>query len=155
MRTPPLLADFSHARACKPFCENSLTLPELPDIRRLLLGMKPSHDQRKLSGSHKYTEEQLIRKISGIMQNSDFVFANGQIATEKELLTFMYKINFLVARKDLADGYIDRKYFEDNNYLSTENIEFGYDWEVHPAFRWALYPEARDIFSGIDLPNLV
>ena len=29
MRTPPLLADFSHARACKPFCENSLTLPEL------------------------------------------------------------------------------------------------------------------------------
>ena len=27
MRIPPLLADFSHARACKPFCENSLTLP--------------------------------------------------------------------------------------------------------------------------------
>ena len=24
---PPLLADFSHARACKPFCEKSLTLP--------------------------------------------------------------------------------------------------------------------------------
>ena len=32
MRTPPLLADFTHARACKPFCENSLTLPGcLPD----------------------------------------------------------------------------------------------------------------------------
>ena len=29
MRTPPLLADFSHARACKPFCENSLTLPPM------------------------------------------------------------------------------------------------------------------------------
>ena len=29
MRTPPLLADFSHARPCKPFCENSLTLPKL------------------------------------------------------------------------------------------------------------------------------
>ena len=28
MRTPPLLADFSHARPCKPFCENSLTLPQ-------------------------------------------------------------------------------------------------------------------------------
>ena len=128
---------------------------ELPDIRRLLLGMKPSHSQRKLSGSHKYTEDQLIRKISGIMQNNRFVFSNGQIATEKELLTFMYKINFLIARKDLADGYIDRKYFEDNNYLSTEYIEFGYDWEVHPAFRWALYPEARDIFSSINLPDLL
>ena len=28
MRTPPLLADFSHARACKPFCEKYLTLPD-------------------------------------------------------------------------------------------------------------------------------
>ena len=27
MRMPPLLADFSHAKACKPFCEKSLTLP--------------------------------------------------------------------------------------------------------------------------------
>ncbi|WP_207738262.1 hypothetical protein, partial [Anaeromassilibacillus sp. 1001302B_160321_C8] len=26
-RMPPLLADFSHARACKPFCEKYLTLP--------------------------------------------------------------------------------------------------------------------------------
>ena len=32
MRTPPLLADFSHARACKPFCENSLTLPQEDNI---------------------------------------------------------------------------------------------------------------------------
>ena len=31
MRMPPLLADFSHARACKPFCENSLTLPLLEE----------------------------------------------------------------------------------------------------------------------------
>ena len=28
MRTPPLLADFTHIRVCKPFCENSLTLPK-------------------------------------------------------------------------------------------------------------------------------
>ena len=26
---PPLLADFTHARPCKPFCEKYLTLPEL------------------------------------------------------------------------------------------------------------------------------
>ncbi len=27
MRTPPLLADFIHSRACKPICTKSLTLP--------------------------------------------------------------------------------------------------------------------------------
>ena len=34
MRTPPLLADFSHARACKPFCENSLTLPAIATMAK-------------------------------------------------------------------------------------------------------------------------
>ena len=34
MRTPPLLADFSHARPCKPFCENSLTLPIIPLVKQ-------------------------------------------------------------------------------------------------------------------------
>ena len=28
---PPLLVDLIHARACKPFCEKSLTLPEVLD----------------------------------------------------------------------------------------------------------------------------
>ena len=27
---PPLLADFTHARPCKPFCEKYLTLPIVP-----------------------------------------------------------------------------------------------------------------------------
>lgn len=26
---PPLLADFTHARVCKPFCEKFLTLPDM------------------------------------------------------------------------------------------------------------------------------
>ena len=29
MKMPPLLADFTHARPCKPFCEKYLTLPAL------------------------------------------------------------------------------------------------------------------------------
>lgn len=128
---------------------------ELPDIEYLLLGMKPSHGQKKLSGAYKYTEEGLIRKIEGLQQRKSMPFANGKTASSKELLTFMYKINFLVARKDLPDGYIDRKYFEDDKYLSTEAIEFGYNWEIHPAFRWALYPECKDIVSDVDVPSLI
>lgn len=79
----------------------------------------------------------------------------GELAAEDEEIV-RFKSSFFKS-STYAKIHNERplRIFEDNNYLSTENIEFGYDWEVHPAFRWALYPEARDIFSGIDLPNLV
>lgn len=128
---------------------------ELPDVERLLLGMKPSREAKKMAGSFVYEEKKLLAKIDGIMQKGQFVFANGKVANNEDLLAFMYKINFLVARKDLSDGYIDRKYFEENRYISNNRVDFGYKWEIHPAFRWALYPESRDIFSDLDLPNLI
>ena len=34
---PPLLADFTHARPCKPFCEKYLTLPLLTAPKYLTL----------------------------------------------------------------------------------------------------------------------
>lgn len=126
---------------------------ELPDIERLLLGMKPSHEMKKTEKPFVYDKDRLIRKIKGIMQNGKFCFANNKECTVEELIAFMYKINFLNARKDLAGGFIDRKYFEDNKYIIANSVDFGYDWEVHPAFRWALYPETRDIFQYIDIPQ--
>ena len=126
---------------------------ELPDIERLLLGMKPSHDMKKTEKPFVYDKERLVRKIEGIMQNGKFYFANNKECTVEELIAFMYKINFLNARKDAAGGFIDRKYFEDNKYIISNSVNFGYDWEVHPAFRWALYPETRDIFRYTDIPK--
>jgi hypothetical protein len=41
----------------------------------------------------------------------------------------------------LESGEIQRKYFEDSRYLSSDFVDFGYDWEVHPAYRWALQPQ--------------
>lgn len=126
---------------------------ELPDIERLLLGMKPSHEMKKTEKPFVYDKERLVRKIEGIMQNGKFYFANNKECTVDELIAFMYKINFLNARKDAAGGFIDRKYFEDNKYITSNSVDFGYDWEVHPAFRWALYPETRDIFRYTDIPQ--
>lgn len=126
---------------------------ELPDIERLLLGMKPSHEMKKTEKPFVYDKERLVRKIEGIMQNGKFYFANNKECTVEELIAFMYKINFLNARKDAAGGFIDRKYFEDNKYIISNSVNFGYDWEVHPAFRWALYPETRDIFRYTDIPK--
>lgn len=126
---------------------------ELPDIERLLLGMKPSHEMKKTEKPFVYDKERLFRKIEGIMQNGKFYFANNKECTVDELVAFMYKINFLSARKDVPGGFIDRKYFEDNKYITSKSVDFGYDWEVHPAFRWALYPETRDIFRYTDIPQ--
>ena len=126
---------------------------ELPDIERLLLGMKPSHEMKKTDKPFVYDKERLIRKIEGIIQNGKFYFANNKECMVEELVTFMYKINFLNARKNVAGGFIDRKYFENNKYITVKSVDFGYDWEVHPAFRWALYPETRDIFRYTDIPE--
>ena len=45
MRTPPLLADFTHIRVCKPFCENSLTLP--------------TYDWAQFNKEHQYLQRQV------------------------------------------------------------------------------------------------
>lgn len=126
---------------------------ELPDIERLLLGMKPSHDNKKTDKPYVFNTEKLIRKVEGIMQNEKFYFINNHLCSAEELISFMYKINFIVARKDLKNGFIDRKYFEDNKYITSTFVDFGYDWEVHPAFRWALYPEAKDVLLYTEFPD--
>ena len=79
------------------------------------------------------------------------MFTNGKEATPQDLHHFMYKINFITARKEMEDGYIDRKFFEENQYLTSNFVDFGYDWEIHPAFRWAIEPNERDIFKKIEL----
>ena len=122
---------------------------ELPDIERLLFNMKPSKVEKKAKLSYVYNIDELLRKIQNIQQSGQFKFANGKIADAKELAAFMYKINFLTARKDQGDS-IERRYFEESRYLSHKFVDFGFDWEVHPAYRWALQPDKLDdIFSQL------
>jgi len=120
---------------------------ELPDIGRLLLGMKPSKEEKKARLGYVYGTDKLLRKISNIQQSGVFKFANGKIAEAKELAAFMYKINFLTARKETGT-LIERRYFEESRYLSNKFVDFGFDWEIHPAYRWALQPDnMADIFQ--------
>lgn len=126
---------------------------ELPDIERLLLGMKPNKKSLQASDGYIYNTSELINKISNIIEQGKFLTTSGKVATAKDLSQFLYKINFITARKEV-DGEIDRKYFEENRYLSTQVANFGYDWEVHPAFRWALQPDnIEDIFAKLRLSS--
>lgn len=124
---------------------------ELPNIDKLILGMRPTKIQRKTSQGYVYTTDTLLKKIRTIEEQGKFKWANSSIATTQELAAFLYKINFITARKKVSNG-IDRKYFEENRYLSNKFVDFGYDWEVHPAYRWALQPEdPLSIFSELEL----
>ena len=125
---------------------------ELPDVERLLFGMKPSRQDKKAGQGYSYTTDGILKKIENVMQSGEFKFANGKIADKKSLAAFMYKINFLTARKE--DGsFIQRKYFEESRYLSHQFADFGFDWEMHPAYRWALQPDnISDVFSQM-APN--
>jgi hypothetical protein len=126
---------------------------ELPDIERLLMNMKPNKKERLASLGYLYSTDTLLKKIENIKQQGSFTFSNGKPASNKDLAAFMYKINFLTARKKTAYG-IDRKYFEENRYLSNEFSDFGYDWEVHPAYRWALQPSTpKDIYKNLELTS--
>lgn len=125
---------------------------ELPSIENLLFGMRPSMKEKNAGFGYIYTTTQLMTKLNKIIQNNNFRFKNGNQATAKELAQFLYKINFLTARKVLDTGEIQRKYFEENRYLSSSFVDYGYDWEVHPAFRWALQPEdVNEIFDKLEL----
>lgn len=115
---------------------------ELPDIESLLLGMKPTKKEKQQGKGFLYTRAELEKKIDNILQNKKLKFSNGKLATKNELMFFLYKINFLTARKTLPDGKIDRKFFEEQRFvMANQNIDFGYEYEVHAAYRWALEPE--------------
>jgi hypothetical protein len=125
---------------------------ELPDIERLVLNMKPNRQEKLHSTGYIYRTDELLAKLKKIMGQGAFTFANKREASARDLAQFLYKINFLTARKQLASGEIDRKYFEENRYLSTQFTDYGYEWEIHPAYRWALQPEnLEDIYNQLEL----
>lgn len=125
---------------------------EFPQIERLLLNMKPSRKEIDKGEGYIYDTNKLKHKIRNIFEQGKFTFQNGKVANENDIIQFLYKINFITARKVLGSGHIDRKFFEENRFLSTQLTNYGYDWEIHPAFRWALQPEdSFNMFKKIDL----
>lgn len=110
---------------------------ELKNIRNLLLMMKTSKKDECIS-QNLYTTGQLNKKIGKIIGAADLRFFQTPIApSASEVSAFLYKISFLTARKDTQNEII-RKYFDDHRYITPDMHDSGFNWEVHPAFRWAL-----------------
>lgn len=129
---------------------------ELPDVQRLILGMRPNKKELQDGRGWIYSTDELIKKLNTIAEQGKFKNAGGLVVSSRELAQFLYKINFLIARKQSngESGSIERVYFEENRYLSSEFRDFGYEWEVHPAFRRHLQPEQSfALFKSVDLSS--
>lgn len=127
---------------------------EMPELSRLIFGMKPTKREKTAKESYYYTTDLLVAKLKNIEQGGKFKFADRKEATIKELAQFLYKINFIIATKQTDSGPVQRKYFEESRYLINQFADFGYAWEVHPAYRWALQPDRLDsIFLTLQLSS--
>ncbi len=124
---------------------------ELPEIEKLVYNMGPTTKQaREKDKRWLYTNDELLKKLKNIMQNHSFRFNGGKAVTAKSLAEFLYKIDFLIARNEEPDGSIKWTHFDQNRMLQSQFVDFGYKWEVHPAYRWALQPKnVHEIMDSI------
>lgn len=71
--------------------------------------------------------------------------------TPQSLAAFLYKINFITARKSTGSEIL-RVYYDENQYIYNDFTDFGYSYEIHPAYRWALQPSSpAALFRQIEL----
>ena len=135
-----VFSDYSHGRI------TDLTLEfksEMPEVERLLYNMKPtSKAQLTKEKRWLYTGDELITKIKNIQQNHNLSFRNKSLPTPKAIAEFLYKIDFIIARDEDERGQTRWTHFDQNRMLQSQFVDFGYRWEVHPAYRWALQPRS-------------
>lgn len=75
----------------------------------------------------------------------------GKRLPPQSLAAFLYKINFITARKKVGNEIL-RVYYDENQYIYNDFADFGYSYEIHPAYRWALQPSnICTLFRKIEL----
>jgi len=70
-----------------------------------------------------------------------------------DVIEFLYKIDFITARREQTGSEkIVRLHFDDSPHIISSAADFGFHWEVHPAYRWALTPgDTPFIISATEL----
>lgn len=125
---------------------------ELPEIERVLYSMRPSkRDRRDREKPYLYLNDELIARLNKVASGANIMFKNGRRSTGTSLAEFLFKIDFVIARREVS-GVIERYFYDDHPKLQSGKADFGMEWEVHPAYRWALNPQnVRDIISSLDI----
>jgi hypothetical protein len=125
---------------------------EMSNIGKLVHGMRQTQKEKTTKQNYLFTNDELMVKLRSLISMNDFRFTSGEAVSAKSLAEFLYKIDFITARKDIEDSEIIRYYFDQNRYLQSQFADYGFRWEIHPAYRWALQPgDAASIFKLLDL----
>jgi hypothetical protein len=125
---------------------------EISPLDRLLLEMKPRKKEKVASEGYMFSQDALDNKIAAIKSHVQMRFTNKTPITTRSVGQFLYKIDFIVARKKADDGTIIRRFFDQSRFLFDQHLDFGFSWEIHPAYRWALQPDTLEsLFEEIDL----
>lgn len=125
---------------------------ELPEIEKVVYALKPSAKTAKnRSKDYLLKNDELVGVLNNLASRSSIHFKNGRRATGASLAEFLFKVDFVIARRENS-GRIERFYYEDHSKLQSAKADFGMQWEVHPAYRWALNPrKLQDIIAELDL----
>jgi len=152
-----ILSQYSNDRLLDAVNEYKTELEVLIDI---LPKMRPTTERvrKEKENVHVYSRQELLQKLYHIIEQTSSAkrkFVNGERLEPEKLMHFLYKINFLTARKDLENDEIRRYYFEEQNYLANEHVDYGFSFEIHPAYRWAIQPDNIEaIFNTLKGYNL-
>ena len=145
-----VFSNYSHGRITDLVLEFK---SELPNIEPLLYNMKPTtRRSRNKDKRWVYTNGELLTKIGNIMESHRFSFTSQTVVTPKALAEFLYKIDFVIARDERPELEKPKWiHYDQNRMLQSQFVDFGYKWEVHPAYRWALQPKSvHDLLDEIE-----
>lgn len=117
---------------------------ELPSVERLLMAMRPTRKEKTAADAYMFSQDELDTKLSRIMGQVPMSFTNRASVSPRSVGQFLYKIDFIIGRKTSTDGPIVRRFFDQSRYLFDQNLSFGFSWEIHPAYRWALQPDTLE-----------
>ena len=123
---------------------------EVPSLREVLLGMRQTRKEMEQGIGPVFDDGQLVKKLKTVLNTGHIIFSNRDPMTPIALARFLYRCDFVTARQDQNDKIV-RLHFSDNQLLAEPKAHFGFKWEIHPAYRWALEPQRSDRILDIEL----
>jgi hypothetical protein len=128
----------------------------LAGLDKLLYSFKPTKAAGRAADKFKYTNDRIATHLKRQVESSRGVHFSYEKPSPppdfRRILDFLYRIDFLRAwYHDKATGRIERAHFGQRQIVVSPVTDFGFSWEVLPAYRWAIQPtRLADVIESLD-----